>query len=476
MKRALKKKWLRSIVLAICAWLILVAGWHMIKPLPDGINYNSTPVASEVELLYDLTYEADGIIHEQAIFDTIFDQIDSANDYILIDMFLFNPHLGKADSAYRGLSGELVQKLIIKKKLSPDIKIDFITDPINLAYGGDESDQIKELRENGVNVIFSDLTKLRDSNPVYSTVWRTFLQWFGNSEKYGLFPHPFASDDKVTLRSYLRLVNFKANHRKTFIADDGDSWVAIVMSANPHDGSSAHSNIAIKMRGGVVEHLFLSEKAVAIMSNEQLQIDRIVTRPSQGTNTAILTEKSIRDEIIKGLNQADTGDEVWMAMFYLADRKVIKALLAASKRGADVYLILDPNKDSFGYEKNGVPNRPVAYELVKKSKGRIKVRWYDTHGEQFHTKLVYIKSNRVIIILGSANLTKRNLGNLNLETDVMVHTDKNSNVSIAVDEYLNRIWNNQNGHYTLDFEEYKDKSLFRKAMYRFQEWSGLCSF
>ena len=34
--------------------------------------------------------------------------------------------------------------------------------------------------------------------------------------------------------------------------------------------------------------------------------------------------------------------------------------------------ILDPNKDAFAREKSGVPNRPVAYELVKKSKGKIK--------------------------------------------------------------------------------------------------------
>ena len=61
-------------------------------------------------------------------------------------------------------------------------------------------------------------------------------------------------------------------------------------------------------------------------------------------------------------------------MFYLSNRDIVKSLLDASQRGVDVKLILDPNKDAFGMEKDGVPNRPVAHELVKKSKGKIQIR------------------------------------------------------------------------------------------------------
>ena len=66
----------------------------------------------------------------------------------------------------------------------------------------------------GVNVIVTDLVKLRDSNPIYSAVWRSFIRWFGNSAEGGWLPHPFSdAEEQVTARSYLTMVNFKANHR-----------------------------------------------------------------------------------------------------------------------------------------------------------------------------------------------------------------------------------------------------------------------
>ncbi len=88
--------------------------------------------------------------------------------------------------------------------------------------------------------------------------------------------------------------------------------------------------------------------------------------------------------------RAQRGDNIDIAMFYLADRAVIESLLAASRRGVAVRVILDPNKDAFGHAKTGIPNQPVASELVAASDGAIHVRWYRTHGEQFHTKLAMI--------------------------------------------------------------------------------------
>ncbi len=51
-------------------------------------------------------------------------------------------------------------------------------------------------------------------------------------------------------------------------------------------------------------------------------------------------------------------------MFYLSERQIIKALIAAQQRGVQVRVLLDPNKDAFGREKNGIPNRQVAAELT----------------------------------------------------------------------------------------------------------------
>jgi|GEM_PF-1993632 len=59
----------------------------------------------------------------------------------------------------------------------------------------------------------------------------------------------------------------------------------------------------------------------------------------------------------------------------------------AEKLSRRLRLLLDPNKHTFGREKNGIPNRPVGYELNGVG---IPVRWCSTLGEQCHTKMLLI--------------------------------------------------------------------------------------
>ena len=94
-------------------------------------------------------------------------------------------------------------------------------------------------------------------------------------------------------------------------------------------------------------------------------------------------------------------------MFYLSERKIVKGLIAAHERGVKLRILLDPNKDAFGREKNGIPNRQVASELHKAG---IPVRWCNTQGEQCHNKiLMKYGAQQSEMILGSANFTARNL-------------------------------------------------------------------
>lgn len=78
-------------------------------------------------------------------------------------------------------------------------------------------------------------------------------------------------------------------------------------------------------------------------------------------------------------------------MFYIANRDIINALHDATDRGVNVRLILDPNKTAFGNTKTGLPNVPIASELIKDE--GISIRWYETEDEQYHTKLMYIKKD-----------------------------------------------------------------------------------
>jgi HKD family nuclease len=476
------------IVLSIMLIFLLITGiYNSLKPLPEGINFEGESHIinnDDIIFLYDLTYlENNQIFYKQKIFNTIYKLIDEAEKYILIDMFLFNPHKGKSKKDFIKISKILTEKLIEKKINNPDIKIDFITDPINTVYGGAISDEIERLKKAEINVVITNLNRLRDSNPIYSSIWRIFIKWSGNSKKMRVLNHPFSSNQKkVSIRSYLSLLNFKANHRKVFVTDNDNNMTSLITSANPHDASSYHSNVAFLIKGDIYKDIYYTENTIAKISKNKLGNFKMhkkeINQKETNIKVKLITEKKIKDQIIELIDNSKKNDKISIAMFYLSERGVIKKLLKASKRGVKIKLILDPNKDAFGYKKNGIPNRPVANELIKKTKGNIKIKWYDTHGEQFHTKLLFFQNKKETdIILGSANITKRNINNFNLEMDLMITGNNNSSIANEVDEYFQTIWNNNNNKlYTVEYNKYKDESFLHFLIYRIQEFTGVCSF
>lgn len=126
-------------------------------------------------------------------------------------------------------------------------------------------------------------------------------------------------------------------------------------------------------------------------------------------------------------------------------------------------------------KKNGIPNRQVAYEFAKDTNATI--IWYNTQGEQFHTKAIFIiKDDKTIVHLGSSNLTKRNLHDYNLEANVKVILPNNSTHTTQIKNYVNRILENENATYTLTYESFKDESFIKYWLYRFQEFTGLSTF
>ncbi|MCJ7627264.1 MAG: phospholipase D-like domain-containing protein, partial [Longimicrobiales bacterium] len=291
---------------------------------------------------------------------------------------------------------------------------------------------------------------------------------------------------KVTARAYLRLLNFKANHRKLVVTDKG----CLVSSANPHDASSFHSNIAFAGAGAICADLLAAERAVAAFSGGQVDEWPVYgTDPEGGAPLAgegpragegtvqLVTEGKILAALLEDIGSAGPGDRVDLAMFYLSERQVVEALLDADRRGASLRLVLDPNKDAFGREKGGIPNRQVARELVTQSEGRISIRWYDTHGEQFHTKLVMVtRGDSVVIMGGSANLTRRNIDDYNLEADLRFVVPRGAPLALAAGTYFERVFTNKDGDFTVPFEAYRDDSWVKRVLYRLEEFTGFCSF
>ncbi len=486
----IKKRWFGWGILGL--WM-LVATWNSLKPMPPGTDMQTPPLtatASDLRFLHDLSYnDPQGKpVHEQQIFDEVFAIIDAAETFIVADFFLFNDLMGADNAVFRPLSRQLADRLLARKRANAQLTILLVTDPINEIYGGIRSPLLDELRGAGIDVVVTNLAKLRDSNPLYSPWWRMLVQWWGNEPDEGSMPNPFdTGPSKITLRSWLALANFKANHRKLIVADRADGTLnGLVTSANPHDASSAHSNVAVRFSGDLAKHVVDSELAVARFSgwNGHVYASAKEAAPpgdeTQAVSTSYVTEQGIRDHLVDAIDSTRNGDAVRLATFYLADRDIVKGLLAAAERGVTVQLILDANRDAFGRTKDGVPNRPVANELVTKSNSKIAVRWYRTHGEQFHTKLALItRSDRLIASLGSANLTRRNIGNYNLEANVALEMNTSLPLATQMLGYFNRLWNNEGPpgtEYTAPFGAYQDTDQGKYWRYRLMEATGLSTF
>jgi phosphatidylserine/phosphatidylglycerophosphate/cardiolipin synthase-like enzyme len=500
--------WRRVIMGALAALWLGTAYWETNKSLPPGVHVDSSwyPIAPEdVTFIADIT-SADAYGRQnasQAIFDQVLGVVHSARKFIVLDYFLFNSQLGAspgAGPAFRQLSGELRDALLERRRLQPDLQVLFITDPINEVYGGVISQDLRLLRAAGVQVVVTDLDALRDSNFLYSSLWRLGIKWWSRAPRVdgagsdnGGLPNPLdESADPISFTAWARLLNFKANHRKVIIADDGhDGLVAIVGSANAHDASSAHSNAALEVTGPVIAPLLQSELDIARFSGWTGQLSasgpagttpsaNVSAAPPEVARVKVLTEGAVRTELLGRLDRAGRGDNIDVAMFYIADRGVIESLLAASRRGAAVRLILDPNKDAFGRAKTGIPNQPVASELVAASDGAIHVRWYRTHGEQFHTKLAMVySSDRFWVTVGSANFTRRNLADYNLEANLAVELPRGTPLAQQTMDYFETLWSNRASlgiEYTADFGYYADPSQLHYWLYRVMEGTGVSTF
>lgn len=478
-----RRAWRRlgAVALTLLLAMVGLGVYHQYKPLPEGLNA-MTPLrpAVDVQFLSDDTWQGDdGARHMQhAIFDEALRLIGQAQRLVVMDMFLFNDFAGAASADHRLLSRELTQALIDRRKAIPTLQAVVITDPLNTVYGSLMPDHLIALEEAGIRIVITELPRLRDSNPLWSAPWRLCCQWLGNDRGSGWLPNPFG-EQPITLRSYLRLLNFKANHRKTLVVDEDETWTGLVTSANPHDASSAHSNVALRFSGTAVLDLLATERAVARMSGATLPKapEPDASDAVDGAAIQLLTEAAIRDAALSLLDGSRPGDRVDIAMFYLSHRAIVDALTSAHERGVKIRVLLDPNRDAFGRTKKGVPNRQVGMELHRTG---IPVRWCHTSGEQCHSKMLMHAgaAGEVELILGSANFTRRNLDNYNLETDVRLLASTRHPAIRQAQAFFERLWRNEpdGRSYSLPFDAFADDSRLRYWQYRIMEATGLSTF
>ncbi|MGC6455323.1 MAG: phospholipase D-like domain-containing protein [Coraliomargaritaceae bacterium] len=487
-------KWLIVVVLIA---VVLLPFLLYRRPQPAaGTNLKSPSYAfTKAELLIDWTRRISGHPEEleHSIFDTMLEQIEAAETFLILDFFLWNPWRGAVctEQSLRPLAEELVAALLQKRKEHPQMPILVLTDPINKIYGRHRQLGFTRLEAAKIPVVYTDLSKLPDANRFYAPLARFWGGLF-SSWRLPIVPNPMdLQGEALTFAELGRLLYLKANHRKVLVSGLLEDTHLLIGSMNPANGSAGHSNLALLIDGAVGRYAALSELEVAewSASTEQKSLVSNCVRTirgllpdsapvvAAGASVSWLSEGRIREELLRELEHAITGVQVDVALFYLSERRVIEALKQAARRGASLRLLLDPNKDAFGRVKNGIPNRPVAAEFAALSEDyRVEVRWAETRGEQFHCKALRILGpGRDSLFLGSANWTTRNIGNYNLEANVLLESA--GPVGCQFDQFFETIWTNQDGiQASLPYAVWADESLWKRWFYRFQEWSGASTF
>ncbi len=510
------------VVLALLLWVLPA----LFTPAPEGplpgtrVQSIERPVSvRNLEMLFDETAwdpAASNRVFSQEIFDRILTMIQQAEDFVVLDFFLWNAWQGALPETHREPAGELAEALIRRKTERPDLDILVLTDPINRIYGDHLPGFFRQMARAGIPVVFTDLDALRDPNPLYSLpvdFYAPLLSAIPAIDRRLDQPrhaNPFQLDGPpISTRQLLTLLHFKANHRKVVISDAGGGadWQVLVTSLNPADGSSAHSNIGLMARGAPARIALESELRIArwsardpanrlesseglVQSTSYRLVSRLQNvRPPPPREPVVdmqwLTEGAIYERLLRAFAESGADDHIRIALFYLSDHAVIDALLEAARRGARIDIILDANRDAFGRRKIGIPNRPVAARLMRRARAEkldLQVRWAETHGEQFHTKAAsWTGPERALWMGGSANWTRRNLRNFNLEANACL-----SGHPAAVEDFnrhFDRWWTNASGadglRYTVPYEAFAEKGVriwAKTLLYHIQERTGLSTF
>jgi phosphatidylserine/phosphatidylglycerophosphate/cardiolipin synthase-like enzyme len=87
--------------------------------------------------------------------------------------------------------------------------------------------------------------------------------------------------------------------------------------------------------------------------------------------------------------------------------------------------------------------------------------------------------DRLWLSLGSANFTRRNLADYNLEANVALDVTRSSALALQVVEYFETLWENRAPlgiEYTADFGVYADPAQTHYWLYRVMESTGLSTF
>ena len=350
------------------------------------------------------------------------------------------------------LTREIAQHVLTRKHLRPNLKVVVVSDPLDEAYGGTPAQYLDALEQAGIIVARTGLNRLRDSNPLYSGLWRLSIAWWSD---------PFDEEPgRINLRSSLRTLNFKRDQRQLMVADDGaGGWLSMI----PGD---ANGDVGVELRGGLAHAAVSSELQIADWSTDD---DRLPSAPpAEGRavgsiDVRFLTEGAIRSALLDAVAAAGSGDELSFAVHALSDRQLIRAALRAAERGVRLKILLDPQAP---------PNRAVAGELTRGGGGLIEVRWLAPAGVSAKTSLAIARrGSELWVNVGAADFTRPSLGDFNLEAAIEMRLPARAAAARALVDHFTKEWTSATA-----YARFADESRGTYWRYRLLEGGGLSVF
>jgi len=292
MKIISKKK--KLIIWAFVVVIIILLFYYLFLFPKGRVIIGETYVVNsgDVEFLYDLTYEnSDGErVVEQEIFEEMYRIIDGAENFLIVDMFLFGE---TREEGYLSLTDDLTDKLVEKKKANSNMPIYFITDDFNIIGKNNNQKYFDRIEEVGVEVIFT---------PVYDNT--------------NIFDRGY--------RYIMKKAKKNLDHRKVVIGDVDGEIVTLITSGNPHDLSSWNSNVGLVFNGGIWRDVYKWEKIDGGIDDEVIdEFLEGVVDGGIGKNYSVevtyLADGGLMKEFYREIDSSESGDVINIATFYISD-------------------------------------------------------------------------------------------------------------------------------------------------------------
>lgn len=395
-------------------------------------------------------------------------------------------HMVLMGEEYVPESGSSTATVLLSEKHSKDrhVAMTIITDEISSRYGGIYSEPLEAQRAAGTLVVQSDMNALPDSNLFYTSLWRPFFSWWGNSPTGGWLSDPInKSTKKFTLRSWLEFFNMKANESHFLLADSKlgkeVKLISIFSSADVSSARGATGATALEIDDKVWSELLRKEKTVVNISGAGLPSygGSEISDESGALRATLLDQAHMREKLISLIGSMKQNDRLDISARFISDRDIVRALKSAANHNVTIQMILDPNDEILGHTLGGMPNRPVAKELLFGSSGGVSIRWCDPRALPCESRMILGKTaSSTYLIVGGADLTRRDTGGYNIESSVLVEGLSDFSASKDAEIYFNKIWANDGGSYTVPYETFADDTFWRSSVYRMMERTGFAYY